>query len=117
MSHAVSPEDLHVTALPYGDTPFLLYVGSSGTARVNHVAVELVEGTNRAVVTGFGRVVPKTLTPNLVLSLLWPPHETGGFSLIADGVGAMEGTGDDEKLVLTISGAVLHRPAPTSSHP
>lgn len=112
MSHAVSPQDLHATALPYGNTPFLLYVGSSGTARVNHVAVQLSEGSDQVIVTGIGRGVAKTLTPDLVLSLLWPPYDQDGFSLIADGTGTMDGEGDAARLILTISAAVLHRPAP-----
>lgn len=114
MSHAVAPTDLFETAKPYGCTPFLLYVGASGTARVNHVSVELAEGSDRATITGFGRGVPPMLTPGFTLSLLWPPHEQGGFSLIADGTGSMEAPdlGADQHLVLTVTDAVLHRPAP-----
>lgn len=115
MSHAVSPDDLRAAAIAYGNTPFLLY-SSRGSARVNHVAVELAAGSDQVVVRGFGRGVAKVLTPELSLSLLWPPHEADGFSLIADGTGVLraEGSGDDGVLVLTISGAVLHRPAPTA---
>ena len=119
MSHAVRPEDLHTIATPYGSTPFLLYVGSSGTARVNHVSVQLAEGSAHVHVTGFGRGIPSILSDDLVMSLLWPPHEDDGFSLIADGTGVLEprepdATNSDARLILTITNAVLHRPAPTS---
>lgn len=116
MSHTVTPAELFETARPYGDTPFLLYVGSSGNARVNHVVAHLSDGSDRVVVTGFGRGVPNMLSVDTTLSLLWPPHSVGGLSLIADGTGVMEqaddGDEETEHLVLTITGAVLHRPAP-----
>lgn len=109
MSHAVPSEDLASTAAPYGPTPFLLYVGSSGTARVNHVNAAFTEVVGQIAVTGFGRGVAKTITPDSQLSLLWPPHTTDDFSLIADGTASFD---DPDTLLLTISGAVLHRPAP-----
>jgi hypothetical protein len=48
------------------------------------------------------------------VSLLWPPAEPGGYSLIADGTG---GPGPDGTLIVTVTRAVLHRrgPAPAGS--
>lgn len=112
MSHAVTPEDLRATAAPYGHTPFLLYVGSNGTVRANHVAVSFTETSGEVLVSGFGRGVAKSLTPSGILSLLWPAHPEAEFSLIADGTGSIDGSGADDLLVLTITSAVLHRPAP-----
>lgn len=113
MSHAVSPEELHATARPYGDTPFLLYVGGNGTVRVNHVSTTFAGNSGQVLVTGFGRGVATALAPDLTLSLLWQPHAENGFSLIADGTGTIEQVDGTETLVLTVSGAVLHRPAPS----
>ena len=109
MSHTVSTEDLNEAASPYGSTPFLLYVGSSGTARVNHVTAAFTDEVGQIAITGFGRGVAKTITPETQLSLLWPPHSADGFSLIADGTGVID---DSDSLILTTTGAVLHRPAP-----
>jgi hypothetical protein len=44
------------------------------------------------------------------VSLLWPPAEPGGYSLIADGSGTRAQTGGDPALLVTVSRAVLHRP-------
>jgi hypothetical protein len=48
------------------------------------------------------------------VSLLWPPGEPGGYSLMADGTA---GPGPAGTLVVTVTRAVLHRrgPAPTGS--
>jgi hypothetical protein len=43
------------------------------------------------------------------VTLLWPPAEPGGYSLIADGTGAFRQTGNDLALVVSVSRAVLHR--------
>lgn len=112
MSHAVSPDELYATALPYGTTPFLLYTGSSGAPRAIHVVAELTPDSSRVVVRGFGRGLTKTLTDETVLSLLWPQHGEGEFSLIADAHGVIAEGADGDELVLTVTGAVLHRPAP-----
>ena len=112
MSHQVEPSDLSTEAEPRGNTPYLLYSGSSGSARVNHVVVESIgEGeTDETVVTcrGFGRGVAERVGAEAPLSLLWPAPGPGEFSLIADGQGRIEG----ETLLITIEAAVLHRPAP-----
>lgn len=108
MSHAVAPDDLAQTAAPYGATPFLLYSSADGSARVNHVVASVETDPALVRVTGFGRGVAKRLAEEAPLSLLWPAIEAGGFSLIADGAGSIEG----DVLTIEISAAVLHRPAP-----
>lgn len=108
MSHAVEPDDLAETAAPYGNTPFLLYSSTDGSARVNHVVAAVETGPAVVRVTGFGRGVAKRVADNAPLSLLWPAADPGGFSLIADGVGSI----DEAVLTIDISAAVLHRPAP-----
>lgn len=51
------------------------------------------------------------------LTLLWPPAEPGGYSLIADGTGACGQTDRGPALTVTVTRAVLHRqgPAPAGS--
>lgn len=111
MSHQVEPADLAGVAEPYGRTPFLLYSGADASARVNHVVVESIQtdtaGT-RVRCRGHGRGVVDRIAAGAPLSLLWPALTADGFSLIADGVGAIEG----DLLTITVSGGVLHRPAP-----
>ena len=111
MSHQVEPEDLATEAEPRGNTPYLLYAGASGSARVNHVVVASIDG---AIVRcrGFGRGVPDRVAAAATLSLLWPANEPGSFSLIADGAGRIEG----EDLIITVDAAVLHRPAPVDGN-
>jgi hypothetical protein len=43
------------------------------------------------------------------VSVLWPPQEPGGFSLIVDGEARLDG---DDHVVISVTGAVLHRYAP-----
>ena len=110
MSHAVAPNDLAETAARYGQTPFLLYCGNDGSARVNHVAAVVESSPARVLVTGFGRGVVSSVGDDVSLSLLWPATDPLDFSLIADGTGAIDG----DQLVVSITKAVLHRPAPAS---
>jgi hypothetical protein len=111
MSHSVEPNDLAEVANDYGSTAFLLYSAADGSARVNHVAAAVESEPAIVRVRGFGRGVGPRLDAGASLSLLWPQHESGGFSLIADGDGRIEG----EELVIVVKAAVLHRPAPLDS--
>jgi hypothetical protein len=42
------------------------------------------------------------------MSVLWPPYESGGYSMIVDG----EAHSDGDELVVVPTNGVLHRPAP-----
>ncbi len=112
MSHAVAPEDLAVTSAPYGQTPFLLYSAADGSARVNHVVALVESNPARVIISGFGRGVAGRIANGATLSLLWPSREPAGFSLIADGTGEIDG----DQLILAVTGAVLHRPAPVDGN-
>ena len=111
MSHRVEPADLADVAARYGRTPFLMYASADGSARVNHVVVDSIDtgpaGTT-ARCRGHGRGVAGRVAAGAPLSLLWPAPSEGEFSLIADGAGTIDG----DALTITVSGAVLHRPAP-----
>lgn len=109
MSHAIAPEALDDTATAYGDTPFLLYANASGSVRANHVRAQTTQGGCVVRVSGFGRGVLAAVERGATLSLLWSPTATTDFSLIADGLGAAI---DEETLEITVTSAVLHRPAP-----
>jgi len=111
MSHAVEPSDLAKTVENYGSTPYLLYSNDAGQARVNHVVVQEI-ARERVTITGFGRGITARISADegLPLSILWPATTQGGFSLIADGTGSVDGEG--ARLTITVHAAVLHRPAP-----
>jgi hypothetical protein len=51
------------------------------------------------------------------VSLLWPPAEPDGYSLIVDGAAACSQAGEEPALTVTVTRAVLHRrrPAPAGS--
>ena len=102
--------ELEQVAAPYGTSPYLVYTGASGSPRINHVVVDIETDGDRAVAhcRGFGRGVPARAVAGATLTLLWPAHEAGGFSLIADGTGRVT----DDVLTISVSDAVLHRPAP-----
>lgn len=115
MSHRVDPADLATEAAPRGATPYLLYAGRNGSARVNHVhtVIEATPAGTTAICTGFGRGIISHVEDDGALSLLWPAASAGDFSLIADGTGSIV----DDTLRISISDAVLHRPAPTDGGP
>ena len=118
MSHAVDPADLSAASAAYGTTPFLLYATTDGSARVNHVVAHVEDGQPLVVVRGFGRGVQRRVEEGAALSLLWPARDGEGFSLIADGLGSIDDTTDNDELTLSIhiSAAVLHRPAPVDGN-
>lgn len=111
MSRQVTPAELATTAAPYGTTAFLLYVGASGSVRVNHVVVESITTDDAGTIVrcrGYGRGLPDRVSIEPTISLLWPAPNEAAFSLIADGTGRVDGSA----LEFAVVSAVLHRPAP-----
>jgi hypothetical protein len=91
-------------------SPYLLTVSDKG--RPHSVAVSWEwRGDELAMPVG-NRTLANARGCGLV-SLLWPPREPGGYSLIVDAtVTGTAGTGSgDNELVVRPTGAVLHRPA------
>ena len=58
--------------------------------------------------TDVGRSAARNIVAQPAVTLLWPPPEPGGYSLIVDGEAAIEG---EATAVVTATHAVLHRPA------
>ncbi len=88
----------------------MLTVDDDGRTRVIHVKVAIDdEGVIRAVV-GRGVAANAIARPDVVV--LWAPADDG-FSLIADGVAAVDGEPRGETpIAIEVSSAVRHRPAP-----
>ena len=111
-------------ALP--DYPFAYLITVDDDYRVHTVTVEpqlrdLQDGPGAIVDVGLigGRTL-KNLAHRRDVTLLWPPQEPGGYSLIVDGtaaVSAAEGSAGDEtaRLGVVPTRALLHREADTDS--
>jgi hypothetical protein len=84
---------------------YLVAVDGGARAHVATVTPEVADG--RLCVTGLGRRSRAAVAANPAVTLLWPPAEAHGHSLIVDGVGELRG--DD--LTVAPTRAVLHRPA------
>jgi len=89
----------------HGPAAFFLTTGDDGRAHVSHVAVTWVGDELRVDV---GRSGARNAAARPSTTLLWPPIEAGGYSLIVDVAARVH----DGHAVLTPQRAVLHRPAP-----
>jgi hypothetical protein len=105
MSLKVELGELANTLEPYGFA-YLVTVGDGGRAHV--LAVTPVVGDGGLVVGGVGRHSQENATERPDVTLVWPPAEPGGFSLLVDGAATVDG----ETITVVPTKAVLHRPAP-----
>jgi hypothetical protein len=105
MSIGVTLEELADEMQRYGPTAFVLTTNDDGRAHISHVAVTHEQGALWCTVGGRS-------TANAVarsgIAILWPPPTADGFSLIVDADVAVDG----DRLRLTPTRAVKHRPAP-----
>jgi hypothetical protein len=88
-----------------------LLTSSGGTVKV--VTVEPVVTDGALLVERPGRGTLANLAGNDAVTLVFPPPEPRGFTLLVDGTG--QAAGDDVRV--TPTGAVLHRPASHSDGP
>jgi hypothetical protein len=106
MSIPVAIERLRTETLRFALAPYLLTV--SDDARPHAVAVAAAwEGDALAIEVGKRSVANAAARPSV--SLLWPPSEPGGYSLIVDGTASC--AGGEGRITVTPTRAVLHRPA------
>ena len=105
MSIAVSIERLRDEVARFGSTPYLLTVSDDGRA---HATAVTVDWQGDELVMGVGGRSSRNVAVQPEVSLLWPPFEPGGYSLISDGVVRDIG---NEQHGLRADAAVLHRPA------
>lgn len=90
------------------DAGYLLTVDPAGSpARVKVVSVRPSPGDGELRITAPGRGSLANVRANPAVTLLWPPREAGGMSLIVDGAAAVDG----EDVRVTPAGGVLHKPA------
>ncbi len=86
------------------DVAYLVTVGD-GRAHVLSVWPEL--GAGGLVVDGCGRHSQENATAHPDVTLVWPPAEAGGYSLIVDGSATVDGPA----ITVSPTKAILHRPA------
>ncbi|WP_374023093.1 pyridoxamine 5'-phosphate oxidase family protein [Mycobacterium sp. HNNTM2301] len=100
-------------ALP--DYPFAYLVTVDDDYRVHTVTVEprLREATLDVGLIG-GRT-RQNLAQRRDVTLLWPPTEPGGYSLIVDGTAEVSDAGDAVRLEVVPTRALLHREADPGS--
>lgn len=106
MSIPVEQHELREALERYGTAAFLLTGGDDGRPHVSHVQV-VWDGEALRVRDAGGRTRGNAVQRPKA-ALMWPPVESGGYSLIAD-VGVVL---DGADAVLHVERAVLHRPAP-----
>lgn len=88
---------------------YLLTAGADGRVKAVTVEPELREG---ALVCAGSRGSARNLEANPVATLLFPPAQERGYTLLVDGTAAATG----DRIVFTPTSAVLHRPADHADH-
>ena len=90
-----------------------VYLITNSNERSHVVALRPEMLNDIARFSNTGRTPLANVAANSLVTLTWPPcdqlqsHEHSKYSLIADGLATV----DDDELVVTITNAVLHRPA------
>ena len=105
MSVKVELDELAARIDEYGFA-YLVTVSDAGAAHVIAVTPRIT--TDGVVVDALGRHSIANATAHPSVTLVWPPTQPGGYSLIVDGGVAV----GDDSVTVSPARAVLHRPAP-----
>jgi hypothetical protein len=87
---------------------YLLTLGDRPRPHIGAVNATVVDGVVR--VQPVGRTAMRDVAGHDAVTLLWPPGDPGGYSLIVDGTAQLV----DDRIDVTPQRAVLHRPAPAA---
>ena len=109
------PVDLDQLAEALADFTFAYLITVGDDHRAHAVAVDpvLVDGVFE--VGAVGRSTRRNAAAHTDVTLVWPPADPGGYSLIVDGRGSC--ASDDAPLVVVPGRAVLHRKTTGDSPP
>lgn len=108
--------DLKRLAAALGDYPFAYLITVDDNYRVHTVTVEPVLRNGILDVGLIGGRTTKNLANRSDATLLWPPREPGGYSLIVDGRATATSIGDETvQLEIVPTRALLHRNADPDS--
>ena len=105
--------DLAMLADTMADFGFAYLLTVSEDHRAHAVAVQPAVEDGALRVNGLGGRTLANLAANPEVTLLFPPREEGGYSLIVDGRGAAH----DDRADVVPAHAVLHRPADHAATP
>lgn len=105
--------DLAKLADIMADYDFAYLLTVSDEQRPHAVAVQPVMRAEALAVGGLGNRTLANLAERPVVTLLFPPREPGGYSLIVDG----RASSDDGSTAVAPMHAVLHRPADHAARP
>lgn len=108
MSIPVALESLRAAIDERGGSAYLLTVTEDGRPHAVHVAV-LWQGEVLAADVGKRSAANASARPTV--SLLYPIRAGGDYSLIVDGTAVVASREDGQRVLITPSKAVLHRPA------
>ena len=111
MSVKVDLDRLQEEVARFGPAPYVLTVTADGRP---HAVAVVVEWDGDRLVLGAGRSTSANATDRPGVTLLWPPYEPGGYSLLVDGAATVTPADGDEPARLTIAPekATLHRSPP-----
>lgn len=107
MSVNVPCAELRAETTRFGTTPYLLSQSDDGRP---HAVAVTIAWQETDIVSSSGTRSANNVAAHPLVSLLWPPAEPGGYSLIVDGTGQVTGEGAARRIVITPTRGVLHRP-------
>jgi hypothetical protein len=110
MTEPVSLDRLREEVSRFGSSPYVLTVNGTGGP---HAVSTAVSWEGDGLVTAVGARTSANASERSLVSLLWPPFEPGGYSLIVDATAELDG----ELLRLRPTKAVLHRTAASGFEP
>lgn len=107
--------DLDQLATTLADFTFAYLVTVGDDFRAHTVAVTAALGDGTLGIGSVGNSTRRNAAAHPDVTLVWPPREPGGYTLIVDGVANVA----EDAVTIEPRGAVLHRPAtpgtPTAS--
>lgn len=107
MTIAIATERLRAESANFGLTPYLLTQGEDGRP---HAVASSIAWHADGIRVRTGKRSLANVAARPLVSLLWPPVEPGGYSLIVDGEGTISGSGDTACAIIRPTRGVLHRP-------
>ncbi len=108
MSIPVEPADIGKQMEQFGNAAYVLTVRDDATPHIAHLAMRLDGDVLRC---GASRSAAANVAQRPTISVLWPPYEPGGYSMIVDAVARTADGADGLELELRPTNGVLHRPA------
>lgn len=108
MSIPVEPADIGEQMEQFGTVAYVLTVRDDATPHIAHLDLRLDGDVLRC---GASRSAAANVAQRPTISVLWPPYEPGGYSMIVDAVARTVDGAEGLELELRPTSGVLHRPA------